>query len=887
MGLSINTYPYNGGSQVFPVNFALGFLNREDVDVYVEGDFDSTGEQIYKNFTWNNDSEIVVTDPLTTGDNVAITRTVSKENLVVDFNTEGSATRRNIQFALQQAMMALHEMLDGRIEPLETVYPFDTYIETITNRYEDFLGLSEQADIDALTATQQAQIAQEQAVIATAAANAADEDQTDSLEILQQVTTALTAAQTQATAALDAASQVNSDKIEVQSNISAVNVRIDEVNQAIDDFDGSSPTIVPSGVDNAGKVISVSGTGNVIASPQPWINAEAFGFEAGKTGTQNHAALEDAKAAAIALGTNRILLPSTGGDFADVDPFSLPDFVTNDSDQTMARSFHIHGMGQMETKIRATSSAPYGIFGHPSHGRLSNRGQNSLGSIKNMWLEGLGDYTDSSPVIGLSNAWAWVLEDLIVGGTPRAGAISLFSFSRGGCQSNYINRVRSTKRRHWSIQGSRQLYSLDALRKDVMGSLVELIGPHDGIGKCNNNIVNDCEIYTALKNVVDIKSFLIDVNHDRSSKLFPGGGGADWTRIMNTFAGAEGTTKLEIAEFHEVSGPTSFILSTNTTDYITTNPNQYTDCVLKVEDPATGYEHGRRITGFNTVTRQCIIESPFPFTVPDEAEYIVKYAHADWWDEGYHPTVPFHLLRFDSSVYTADVKDCRVEEGTAVAYMDYASNNVNIEGNQLWSDQSKGFPVYNTDASKPFADTVAPDFYSGRQPRGETGFNANIIANTVAATTYVTSLNNATSNPVETEYIVRMSGNTVDAVNSINYTSSSINTVTHAISHIPNGLSAEIGENIGVATAGKVRVNILFVTGEAGQVGDIVVPLAPLTSGGILTDQGVGKVISKSDPDFASLRDNAVGVLTQNYTHNTARALVKLQVRVLPPKGLS
>ena len=139
MGLSINRYPYTGGSQVFPVNFALGFLNREDVQVYVEGELDGEGGIVFRDFTWQHDGEVTVTDDIPNDTVVVVQRTVSKENLVVDFNLEGSATRRNIQFGLQQAMMAMHEFIDGRVEPLETIYPFSSYITEITDIYQSAL----------------------------------------------------------------------------------------------------------------------------------------------------------------------------------------------------------------------------------------------------------------------------------------------------------------------------------------------------------------------------------------------------------------------------------------------------------------------------------------------------------------------------------------------------------------------------------------------------------------------------------------------------------------------------------------------------------------------------------------------------------------------------
>tara|TARA_Y100000296_G_scaffold66371_1_gene78395 strand:+ start:27422 stop:27955 length:534 start_codon:yes stop_codon:yes gene_type:complete len=132
MGLSINEIVYTGGSRVFTFNFALGYLNRSDVSVYVQGELDGQSNQLYRTFTWNSDNEIEVTDPITATitapATVVIQRTVSKDTLVVDFKKEGSATRTNLMFGITQAMMAMHEFIDGRIEPLEDVYPFSEYL---------------------------------------------------------------------------------------------------------------------------------------------------------------------------------------------------------------------------------------------------------------------------------------------------------------------------------------------------------------------------------------------------------------------------------------------------------------------------------------------------------------------------------------------------------------------------------------------------------------------------------------------------------------------------------------------------------------------------------------------------------------------------------------
>lgn len=115
MAYSRLEYTYSGGDQTFAINFTMDFLDREHVTVYVEGELDGLGDQVYRDFTWVDDTEIEVTDDLDVDDVVVILRTVPKDALVVDFTTAGAATRDNLIAGYKQNMMALHELLDGRV----------------------------------------------------------------------------------------------------------------------------------------------------------------------------------------------------------------------------------------------------------------------------------------------------------------------------------------------------------------------------------------------------------------------------------------------------------------------------------------------------------------------------------------------------------------------------------------------------------------------------------------------------------------------------------------------------------------------------------------------------------------------------------------------------
>ncbi len=120
MGLSTNTYTYAGGAQTFVVNFSLGFIDRDDVEVRVNNAVDGSGDPVFSAYTWIDDSNITVTDPLTVGDKVTVQRTVSKSDLQVDFAEGADITPLNLNLIALQGLMVYQELVDGRIEGAES-----------------------------------------------------------------------------------------------------------------------------------------------------------------------------------------------------------------------------------------------------------------------------------------------------------------------------------------------------------------------------------------------------------------------------------------------------------------------------------------------------------------------------------------------------------------------------------------------------------------------------------------------------------------------------------------------------------------------------------------------------------------------------------------------
>lgn len=120
MALSTTTTIYAGGAQTFTVNFALGFIQRSDVKVRVNGAVDGSGDPAYTAFTWIDNSAISVTPTLTIGDSVQLVRTVSKTELKVNFSNNTDVTPANLDLSAKHGLMVYQELVDGRVEGAES-----------------------------------------------------------------------------------------------------------------------------------------------------------------------------------------------------------------------------------------------------------------------------------------------------------------------------------------------------------------------------------------------------------------------------------------------------------------------------------------------------------------------------------------------------------------------------------------------------------------------------------------------------------------------------------------------------------------------------------------------------------------------------------------------
>lgn len=105
----------DGSTLQFVVDFALGYINETDVTCRVGDEADGLGDPIYRNVTFLSPT-LVQIDGAAPGNgvNVVFDRTVDKESLVTDFSNGDILDEDNLDQVLEQIMMAVHEVLDGR-----------------------------------------------------------------------------------------------------------------------------------------------------------------------------------------------------------------------------------------------------------------------------------------------------------------------------------------------------------------------------------------------------------------------------------------------------------------------------------------------------------------------------------------------------------------------------------------------------------------------------------------------------------------------------------------------------------------------------------------------------------------------------------------------------
>lgn len=223
MALSVIVIPGDGVTTQFSIPFALGYIKENDITARVGDEQDATGNPIYRTLTFLSPTSVVVSGaPAPIGTNIVFSRTVEREKLLVDYEDGDIINEDNMNTAQRQAIMLVHEVLDGRFEQFQASPSFGGFrirnvgdpIERtdaatkgyIDDRLSTGANNAAAAAASAAAAAASASTASSQASAASAARTASEAARDTSVAAANSATGSVTSAATAATAAENSAS---------------------------------------------------------------------------------------------------------------------------------------------------------------------------------------------------------------------------------------------------------------------------------------------------------------------------------------------------------------------------------------------------------------------------------------------------------------------------------------------------------------------------------------------------------------------------------------------------------------------------------------------------------------------------------------------------------
>ena len=110
----------DGSTVQFTLDFTLGYLSQSDVTCRVGTEVDGLGQPVYRTITWITAGLVSISGAAPgNGVPVVFERTVSKSQPKHDFSDGAAMIAQNFDENQLQAMMLVHEVLDGRLGTLQ------------------------------------------------------------------------------------------------------------------------------------------------------------------------------------------------------------------------------------------------------------------------------------------------------------------------------------------------------------------------------------------------------------------------------------------------------------------------------------------------------------------------------------------------------------------------------------------------------------------------------------------------------------------------------------------------------------------------------------------------------------------------------------------------
>ena len=198
MALSITTIISDGSTTQFAIPFQGGYVSKDDVAVFVEGNLDGLGNQIFESFIWVNDSLIDIETPKPVGTKITISRNTDVNDPAVEF-TPGTISSKDLNINTRQLLSLIQELKDGRLDaPLYLNLDFGgnravnlgdpiDADDAVNKKYADLVRNQTFSARDAaITAKNQSEAARDLSISARNASQAARDDSIQAQEQAEQ-----------------------------------------------------------------------------------------------------------------------------------------------------------------------------------------------------------------------------------------------------------------------------------------------------------------------------------------------------------------------------------------------------------------------------------------------------------------------------------------------------------------------------------------------------------------------------------------------------------------------------------------------------------------------------------------------------------------------------
>jgi len=121
----------NGVTRQFAVSFELGYLNEDDITAQVGNEVDGLGDPIYRNITFLTPELLEIDGAVPANlETITFVRTVPSDLLLVDYEDGDIINDENMNTSQKQALMLIHQLLDGRFEKFDSGFDMGGYVIT-------------------------------------------------------------------------------------------------------------------------------------------------------------------------------------------------------------------------------------------------------------------------------------------------------------------------------------------------------------------------------------------------------------------------------------------------------------------------------------------------------------------------------------------------------------------------------------------------------------------------------------------------------------------------------------------------------------------------------------------------------------------------------------